>query len=322
MERISPNRRQIGRQEKLVRMHVSIIICTYNRCESLRRTLQTVCALQIAPDVQWEVVVVDNNSSDETRKVCDDVSAKLPLRYVFEARQGKSYALNTAAQVTHGNLLLFTDDDVDVQPGWVGAMLGAFERHPEKCFFGGRVVPLWECAPPAWVRKHFAKLPQFPQLELGNEERFARVDKGELFPGANCAYPRSVFSAKHCFSVKLRFLEDMEFIQRIAKAGWQGVYVPDAIVAHRHEAARCTEKYLRSWYVKAGVVLVQLEEESGMPVMMFGVPRYLWRTFMFAAGKYFLTRWTCCADYWLPAERDMALTWGKIVEYRRKGRRA
>ncbi|HUJ10143.1 MAG TPA: glycosyltransferase, partial [Verrucomicrobiae bacterium] len=75
-------------------MDVAIIICTYNRADNLRRTLEVMCALQVPADLQWEVVVVDNNSTDATRAVCVEVGGRLPLRYIFEPRQGKSHALN------------------------------------------------------------------------------------------------------------------------------------------------------------------------------------------------------------------------------------
>ena len=309
-------------------MDVSIIICTLNRCQSLQRTLKTCCDLEISPDVRWEVVVVDNHSTDNTRQVCEAFAGSLPLRYHFEARKGKSHALNTAQDISKGDLLLFTDDDVDIHARWVAEMWGAYNRYPERCFFGGRVVPLWEKPPPVWVLRHYTELPQFAQLDWGERERFARIEAGEYFPGANSAFPRRAFAEGHRYTETVGLLdgdthrgyivggEDMEFLRTLAHAGWRGMYIPGAIISHRHTADRCTERYLRNWYVGSGMMIVRLGEARVASGMIWGAPRFLWRQLFSATSRYLLGRWTCGSKVWLSAECTMALTWGKILEYR------
>src|SRR6476646_149731 len=98
---------------------VSVVICTFNRCEQLRVTLNTFLSLKIPPSVSWELLVVDNNSNDNTQQTCAALKHSLPLRYVFEGRPGKSNALNRAIAETSAELILFTDDDVDVAPDWL-----------------------------------------------------------------------------------------------------------------------------------------------------------------------------------------------------------
>src|SRR5689334_18641740 len=88
-------------------MNVSVIICTYNRCDHLRRTLETFCGLKLPANVSWEVLLIDNNSNDRTREACENFGAKLPIRYIFEPRQGKSFALNHGIQEAKNDLLLF-----------------------------------------------------------------------------------------------------------------------------------------------------------------------------------------------------------------------
>ena len=78
-------------------MRITLIVCTYNNCDSLRRTLESLTRLAVPPGVAWEVVVVDNNSSDNTRQVAEDFLGRLPLRYVFEAEQG--LAKSNAAEI-------------------------------------------------------------------------------------------------------------------------------------------------------------------------------------------------------------------------------
>ncbi len=314
-------------------MDISVIICTLNRCQSLQRTLQTCCKLEIPSGLQWELIVVDNHSTDNTRQVCEAFAGRLPLRYHFEARKGKSHALNAAQAISRGELLLFTDDDVDIHPRWVAEMWGAYRRYPERCFFGGRVVPLWEKPPPEWVLRHYTELPHLAQLDFGEQERFTKIEAGEYFPGANSAFPRRAFAEGHRYTETVGLLdgdtrrgyivggEDMEFLRTLAHAGWRGVYVPSAIIAHRHTAARCTERYLRKWYRGSGMMIVRLEKDRLTSGLVFRVPRYYWKTWFFATSCYLLTRWTCGSKIWLPAECKMAFTCGKILEYRHgKGR--
>src|SRR5271165_2674235 len=100
----------------VVDMKLSAVLCTYNRCRSLRRALESLSVSILPESIEWEVLVVDNNSSDQTEAVVEDFSRRYPgrFRYLFEPRQGKSYALNAAILAARGDVLAFTDDDVAV----------------------------------------------------------------------------------------------------------------------------------------------------------------------------------------------------------------
>src|SRR5262245_61059320 len=100
---------------------ISIIICTYNRAEDLGNFLLSLAYQKgLNSSVPWEIVVVDNNSSDGTRTVVDDIrkSKGLNLRYLFEEQQGKSFAMNTGVAQAQGDILAFSDDDVIADPSW------------------------------------------------------------------------------------------------------------------------------------------------------------------------------------------------------------
>src|SRR3979490_435492 len=133
-------------------MKVSVILCTYNRCESLRRALESVARSVLPESVQWEVLVVDNNSSDETRAVVQDFILFYPdrFRYLFEPNAGKSHALNAGIRESDAEALAFMDDDVVVEPLWLknlseplssGTWVGA----------GGRILINWKSSPPKWL---------------------------------------------------------------------------------------------------------------------------------------------------------------------------
>src|SRR5262245_45029284 len=128
---------------KLDRTDVTIIICTYNRSAALRTCLESLCrgdALRLAGT---EILLVDNNSPDDTPEVAKSFGDRLPLRYLCEPRQGKTFALNRGVAEARGDLLLFTDDDVELNERWVKEYRAAASRHPEAGWFGGRVFPWW-----------------------------------------------------------------------------------------------------------------------------------------------------------------------------------
>jgi glucosyl-dolichyl phosphate glucuronosyltransferase len=130
-------------------MRVSVIVATWNRAELLARCLRALAA-QTLPADQFEVLVVDNNSSDDTRAVVE--ASGPPVRYLFEARQGVSAARNTGLRAAAAPVVAFTDDDVVVPPDWLEALLARLETlPPEAAGVGGEVEPVWEVPPPEWL---------------------------------------------------------------------------------------------------------------------------------------------------------------------------
>jgi len=136
-------------------MDASIIVCTYNRALSLRDTLRALRAQKTATLRDWEVIIVDNNSKDDTRKIVAEAQREWPsLRYEFEGAQGLSHARNHGIAAAHGDVLLFTDDDVLPEPDWLDATLLGLEKHQaDAC--GGFVAPIWETPPPPWLTERF-----------------------------------------------------------------------------------------------------------------------------------------------------------------------
>src|SRR6202034_1281101 len=102
-------------------MRVTVILCTYNRCENLKKALDSIVRSTMPESVEWEVLVVDNNSSDKTKDVAEDFIRRYPgrLRYLFERQAGKSYALNAGIGESDSDVLAFMDDDVTVERGWL-----------------------------------------------------------------------------------------------------------------------------------------------------------------------------------------------------------
>jgi cellulose synthase/poly-beta-1,6-N-acetylglucosamine synthase-like glycosyltransferase len=314
-------------------MDFSVIICTYNRANELRRTLKKFCDMQTG-GLGWELILVDNNSRDDTKSACQQFEGRLPMRYVFEARQGKSAALNRAIAEASAPLLLFTDDDVDVDPEWSTRLWNAARRYPGASFFGGKVLPRWEKRPPKWLEKSNDKLLRGLAVHHDRGElAWQSADSKECytdlyrypFIGANFALQKSKLAETgiaFCVDIgpngndAVRGEETM-LQQQLMERGLVGCYVPDAVLYHRNSAARMTERYVREWYKGTGIAEVRLKELPPGESVWFDAPRYLWRQFLESAIRYGATRWTRSSQVWLAHECRMATTWGSICEFRK-----
>src|SRR5687767_5615810 len=131
-------------------MEFSIVIPTYNRADELRETIRSIAKLDVAGT--WELLVVDNKSTDHTRTVveAESTSFPAPLRYLFEPEQGRYAALNTGIRAAQGDIIATTDDDARVDRDWLTHAAAGLEAHG--CdYVGGKVLPLWKDARPSWL---------------------------------------------------------------------------------------------------------------------------------------------------------------------------
>ena len=146
--------------------YVSVIIATFNRCERLVAALQSLFA---GPrDLPFEVIVVDNGSTDGTRAAVQRMAdAGHPVRYVHELRRGASPARNAGARAARAPILAFMDDDQQASPGWVATMANRFRQCPAVSFLAGPVRPLWSSEPPPWMTREIQGVLSI--IERGNE---------------------------------------------------------------------------------------------------------------------------------------------------------
>jgi glycosyltransferase involved in cell wall biosynthesis len=257
-------------------MKISVILCTYNRCRSLSQALESVAASVLPESVGWEVLVVDNNSPDRTREVVEDSCRRYPgrFRYLFEPRQGKSYALNTGIRETKGEILAFMDDDVTVEPTWLGN-LTANLHDGEWVGAGGRILPERTFSPPRWLAI------EGPYEMGGVLALFNRGDKpGELdwAPyGTNMAFRRTMFEEYGGFRTDLGRSgddlmggEDTEFGRRLVAASERLRYEPSAVVYHAVAERRLRKQYFLDWYFNFGRSLAR---EWGRGPDIWGIPR-------------------------------------------------
>jgi glucosyl-dolichyl phosphate glucuronosyltransferase len=240
-------------------MKISVILCTYNRCKSLAKALESLAASELPKSVEWEVLIVDNNSSDQTRSVAESFCRRYPtrFRYMFEPRQGKSFALNSGIGEGNGNILAFVDDDVTVQATWLQELTGPL-GDSDWAGCGGRILPEPGFSPPPWLAL------QGPLSQLG--ALCAYFDQGD-FPlllnkppvGTCMAFRREMFEKYGGFredlgphpGSELRS-EDTEFGRRLMAAGERLCYVPSAVVYHEINENRVRKEFFLSWWFAFG----------------------------------------------------------------------
>jgi glycosyltransferase involved in cell wall biosynthesis len=265
---------------------VSVIISTYNRCAVLPGALECVLA-QKSDGVRYEVIVVDNNSTDETRQVVESFIERgyAHLRYVFEGKQGVSYGRNTGIEIARAPILAFTDDDVCVSRNWVATIKRAFDEHPEIDYLGGKVLPHWQVEMPIWLpREHWAPL---AILDYGDEPFYANASKRLCLVGANLSFRRKVFEQIGYFAPDLQrvkdsigSMEDLEMQVRAWRADRQGLYLPHLVVTAEVPPNRLLKAYHRKWHTGHGhfYAIMRLEElERSNKRPLFGVPAHLYR---------------------------------------------
>lgn len=277
-------------------MTVSVLIGTFNRCRLLAATLDSLAAMRVPPDLWWDVIVVDNNSADATRAAVESriPAFPVPLRYLFEPQQGKSYAINKGLAASTGSIVAFTDDDVQVDTEWLAAALAPMSTRPEIHYTGGPVLPLWETSPPAWILGDSGVLRgPLALLDYGTAE-FVFEDRQRIPVGVNMAVRRSAIDRVGGFHARLDRRGNSlsgqgqaEFFFRTRSAGLRGLYVPGMRVHHHVPAARMTIAYYRRWWYWKGVARAHMEDwhavsELGLDLRavprLLDVPRFMWRS--------------------------------------------
>ena len=262
---------------------ISVIIATHNRSVLLARTLDAI-ARQRWPRESMEVIVADNRSTDDTPAVVEAArAAGLPVRYLFEQRPGKSHAVNAALALAQGDLIAFTDDDVQPEAEWLGALAHAVDQTGVD-FVAGRILPIWECSPPDWMSPALHGVLAVPDNGTAPQP-IAAGTSGVMPIGANMAVRSDVIAKVGGLRTdlgklegSLRTGEDHEFFLRLIHGGYRGTYEPSALVRHLVPASRLRRGYFARWLFQNGSDVARVEGSFASPIpRLLGVPRYMWR---------------------------------------------
>ena len=302
-------------------MLVTVAICTWNRSVLLCQALEQMTRLAIPAGVDWELLVVNNNSTDATDEVIATFVSRLPVRRLFEPQPGQSHARNAAVREARGDYIVWTDDDVLVDEHWVAAYVRAFETWPDAAFFGGPVQPWFVVPPPAWLTRVWPHVAgAYAERDLGAQP--VRFKGGDHVPyGANFA-TRVKEQCGYLYNPKLGLKpgsdirsEETTLMKTLLADGHEGWWVPDAVVQHYIPPERMTTRYLRRWFEGYG----EQRALQGTPwtgPILFGKPRWFWRRVVAAEARYRLHRLTSPPEIWIMDLIDVSMVWGAVLANR------
>jgi len=207
----------------------SVIVCTRNRCSALAQLLDSLTQLVTPRELSWELVIVDNGSTDGTAVLLDAFADRLPIRRVFEPRKGLSRARNAGLRAARGEILAFTDDDCLPAPDWLSAIVQEFAHDPGLAGLGGRV----ELHDPR-------DFPITIRTSRTRETLTSAYQLPGLMVGCNMAFARWTVAAVGEFDITLGAgtpvgsAEDTDYLYRALLRGLRIEYVPEVFVAHNH----------------------------------------------------------------------------------------
>jgi glycosyltransferase involved in cell wall biosynthesis len=270
---------------------ITVAICTWNRSHNLRVTLEHFTKLRVPAGVEWELLVVNNNCTDDTDAVCRQFEALLPIRVLHESTAGQSYARNLAIREARGTYIAWTDDDVVVDQSWLEALMKAFTRYDATWVFGSS-EPEWPSTPPAWYSPRFRGY--FAVLDYGSDP-FVVKDFLHPFYGLNFAGTREAHRQLNGFRTEFGFRgneggvgEDVDMFERAMRAGMRIVYTPDAHVRHIIPPSRLEKQYhRRRQWIANRVYYRHLDEIFPDVPWLMGLPRFFYPNAVRDAVGYF-----------------------------------
>lgn len=250
-----------------VSVKISAIICTYNRAEYLRKAIKSLVEQTLSKD-NYEIIIVDNASEDNTKEVVKEFSDVSNLRYIYEAKLGLAQARNTGWQAAKGEYVAYIDDDTTASPSWLKKVLEVYGSvTPQPGCVGGKIEPIWEAPRPSWL----------PDSKLGDlaivnwSDKPVILSEEQWLAGANMSLPKKILEEVNGFQIglgrtgnKLFTGEDILLQRQLIRKGYSCFYHPEILVWHHIPASRLT----KSWFIKRafwqGVsdVSIRIYEES------------------------------------------------------------
>ena len=238
---------------------LTAIICTYNRAKYIGPLLESIAANDL-PKTEYEILLVDNNCTDNTREVCDAFMAKYPdvtFRYVVESEQGLSAARNKGIQEAKGDIIVYIDDDALVDTHYLRDYAEWFAAHPETMACGGPIEPLYETAEPDWMSP-YTKALLTAWMNYGTKVR--EYPHGRYPGGGNAAYRASVFDQVGLFNTalgrkggNLMGSEEKDIFDKMHEFGMQVLYLPQPVLHHIIPQTKLEKPYFNRLTIQMGI---------------------------------------------------------------------
>ena len=230
-------------------MRFSFITCTYNRDKYIAQTLKAVCEQTYNP-LDYEIIVVDNNSTDSTATICEAFKQKYPnhqFRYFKEMNQGLSFALNRGIKEAQGEFLIFIDDDETIIPEHLERLNNHLNNHPDAVLAGSPVVPIYEEAQPKWMS-------HFTQRLIGGYFDQGKLPKkldAKNYPGTGHTIAKKELYEKYGYyntelgrkGNSLIGAEDKDMFNRLKKNNIECYYFPDIPIYHHIPKEKLTDQF-------------------------------------------------------------------------------
>lgn len=240
-------------------LRLSLIVATYNRSASLIRALESV-AEQDAPTSEWECIVVNNNSTDDTQERFAEFVAAHPdvnVRMVTELRQGLSFARNRGIRESEAEYIAIIDDDERISPNFITSYISLFDNTPDAAAAGGPIVAEYPSGRPRWM-SHFTERPVANTMYFGDKVR--EFPDGRIPGGGNMAMRRSAVRRYGVFDTSLGYVgeslvggEESDLFERLRIAEAKYYYVPTAVMYHIIPTEKLTANYLKRLSYNIGV---------------------------------------------------------------------
>jgi glycosyltransferase involved in cell wall biosynthesis len=314
-------------------MRISVVMCSRNRAEQLGRVLETAAAMRVPPGLEWEMILVDNGSTDHTPDVVKSFSDRLPIRYVSEPKAGLSNARNRGVSEARGAYICWTDDDVMIDRNWLAGYAEAFDAHPEAGFFGGPVEPVLEGETPKWFLDNREALGfLLAARDLGPMPTPLSIEGNKIPFGANYAV-RMKEQREHLYDPELgvapqqkRLGEETAVVEAIAAGGIEGWWVPGSRVRHIIPNGRQTLEYVKTYQQSAGETWAYSACKRGDPAVLLtkgwrewtGVPLWMVHGVVKERFLFAVTYLGAPSHRWLEHFQKYAFFLGAIEFLRRK----
>lgn len=273
-------------------MEVSVVLCTYNRADLLPGALISI--LDQSTDIPFELIVVDNNSTDKTAELIHAFAARDPrVRYCFEPKQGLSHARNAGVAIARAEIIAFTDDDVRANPDWIERIVNIFQSQPEVGYAGGKVLPMWPKDPPSWLTKdHWSPL---ALVDYGDSPFVIPSEFRRVIVGANLSFRRHVLRELGGFRPELQrvkdgigSMEDQDIQERYWAQGGLGRYEPGIEIRAEIQPNRLDKQYHRRWRQGYGRFSAMAGEEfwEKSSIKILGITRSRYRSALTDLAKW------------------------------------
>lgn len=238
---------------------LTVIICTYNRAKYIGPLLESIAANDL-PKSEYEILLVDNNCTDNTRVICEAFAAAhtdVQFRYTMEPEQGLSAAKNRGIKEAQGDIIVYIDDDALVDSWYLRTYAEWFTAHPETMACGGPIEPLYETAEPEWMTP-YTKALLTAWMDYGDKPR--EYPKGRFPGGGNAAYRKSVFDKVGYFNTalgrkgnSLMGAEEKDIFDKMHSFGMQIMYIPSPVLHHIIPQKKIEKDYFDHWTKQIGI---------------------------------------------------------------------